>query len=127
MTAKFEAEGAHYDFLARQVRVYFPVRDALVYHKRELVEANERGELPHKRVDGDMSIVGRFQSESVAGDASNVIRDGIVYLSAAHPVLHMRGNVHFYDFGTKRGHDHAHDHKRRYPDGIEDPNKGCYA
>ena len=130
-----ELDGLYYDHVAREVRVYFPIRDAMVYHRRELVEAGEDGELPHESVDGDLAIIGRRYVEgAVHGDASNVIRDNIVHLHQPNQVLHARGNVHIYDFGKKLGHEHDHDHghehkhgpQRRYNDHIWDKNYGCY-
>lgn len=95
---------------ARELRVYFPVRDALLYHGRSLVEVNERGELAERALDGDYRVLGRRATADVHGVDTNVIRDGLVLLSTPHAHAYKRAdNVLVYDFGT-RDAQHHHDH-----------------
>lgn len=95
---------------ARELRVYFPVRDALLSHGRSLVEANERGELAERSLDGDLRVLGRRQTDDVHGVPSNVIRDGLVLLSTPHAHAYKRAdNVYVYDFGIRSAHDHHHE------------------
>lgn len=94
-----------------ELRVYFPVRDALLYHGRSLVEANERGELAERSLDGDLRILGRRATDDVHGVPSNVIRDGLVLLSTPWAHTYKRAdNVYVYDFGIRSAHDHHDAH-----------------
>ncbi|KAK3316790.1 hypothetical protein B0H66DRAFT_562195 [Apodospora peruviana] len=100
---------AYYDPVDRQMRVYFPVENALVYHGDELVEANQMGEYEHAMIDGDCKVVGRYQTDKVTGVSANVIKDGIIYLAEPSEVVRKHGNIHVYDFGWRHG-SHSHDH-----------------
>lgn len=104
---------AFYDFAERALRIYFPVRDALVWHADQLVEANAFGEIPHDSVNGDLSVLGRYANDDVHGVPSNTVRDGMILLRAPHKVHRRRGNVHIYDFGTRAAHHHDHAHDKR--------------
>lgn len=95
----------------RELRVYFPVRDALLTHGRSLVEANERGELAERALEGDYRVLGRRATDDVHGVPSNVIRDGLVLLSSPWGHAYKRAdNVYVYDFGVRSAHDHHDAH-----------------
>lgn len=95
----------------RELRVYFPVRDALLTHGRSLVEANERGELAERALEGDCRVLGRRATDDVHGVPSNVIRDGLVLLSSPWGHAYKRAdNVYVYDFGVRSAHDHHDAH-----------------
>lgn len=96
---------------ARELRVYFPVRDALLSHGRRVVEASARGELPERALDGDYRVLGRRATPDVHGVPANVVRDGLVLLATPHAHAYRRAdNVLVYDFGTRSALDHHHDH-----------------
>lgn len=103
---------AFYDFTERALRIYFPVRDALLWHSNKLVEANDYGEISHDTVDGDLAVLGRYANDHVHGVETNVIRDGMILLRSPNQVIRKRGNVHVYDFGIRESHDHAKHSKR---------------
>jgi hypothetical protein len=118
-----------YDPANRELRIYFPVENALVEHGDKMVEANELGEFEMDQLDGDYAVIGRYQTDHVRGVDANIIKDGVIYL--AEKVLpHRRiGNVFVYDFGYKDLHDHDdHDHdlaKRQGCENLECPSQGC--
>jgi hypothetical protein len=119
---------AYYDPVERTMRIYFPVENALVYHKGELTEANHLGEYPHSMIDGDCAVVGRYQTSHVTGVPANRIENGVIYLSEPSPVLRKHGNVHVYDFGWRHGmhhHDEDHEHHGLSARGDEDGGT-CY-
>lgn len=101
---------AFWDAAARELRVYFPVRDALLPHGRGFVEANERGELEERAVSGDFRVLGRRQTDDVHGVPANMVRDGFVLLATPHAHAYKRAdNVYVYDFGVRAVDHHAHD------------------
>lgn len=102
--------GHYWDAEKREHRRYFPVADAMVWHGRSLIEANEMGEFERDVIDGDMHVLGRRQTEHIHGVDHNVIRDGIVMLHTPRKPVRSYGNVHVYDFGEREPHDHEHDH-----------------
>lgn len=99
-----------WDDAERTLRVYFPVRDALLSHGRGVVEANAAGELPHAQLD-DYRVLGRRATDDVHGVDANVVRDGLVLLASPVAPVYNRDNVRVYDFGTRDAH-HDHQEKR---------------
>jgi hypothetical protein len=121
---KFESH--FYDEANREIRIYFPVENALVEHSGSIIEANELGEFKLESVQGDYAILGRYQTPHVRGVDGNIIKDGIIYL--ADKVLPHRqlGNVFVYDFGYKDLHDHDHEHELgKRCESLLCPSKGC--
>ncbi|KAB8076107.1 hypothetical protein BDV29DRAFT_200473 [Aspergillus leporis] len=103
-----------YDQGSGTLRAYFPVEGALVEHDGQHLEANSLGELGITKINGDHSVLGRRQTDSITGVEGNIIKDGIIYLENA-PKPHTRyGKVLVYDFGKKvvLGHDHGGHSKR---------------
>jgi hypothetical protein len=119
---KFESH--FYDQANREIRIYFPVENALVEHEGKMIEANELGEFEMDTVDGDYAVLGRYQTDHVRGVDGNIIKDGVIFLAdKVHP--HRRlGNVYVYDFGYKDLHDHDHDLGKRC-ESIWCKSKGC--
>jgi len=121
-----EFDSHFYDEVNREIRIYFPVQNALVEHGGQLTEANELGEFALDTLDSDYAVLGRYQTDHVRGVDGNIIKDGIIYLAdKVHP--HRRlGNVFVYDFGYKdlHDHDHDHDHQKRC-ENLLCPSKGC--
>ncbi|KAL0939743.1 uncharacterized protein CTRU02_206353 [Colletotrichum truncatum] len=117
---------AYHDPHESTMRVYFPVENALMYHAGSLVEANTFGEHPHPVLDGDLAVVGRYQTAHVTGVKGNVVRDGVIYLSEpAYPVRRYGAdsNILVYDFGWREGahaHGHGHDHDHDHDDHDND-------
>lgn len=107
---------AYYEPYERAVRLYFPVKNALVYHGDDLVEASHLGEYPaHDRLHGDCRVVGRYQTDQVHGTAGNRVEGGVVYLGEPEAPVRAYGdpgNVLMYDFGWREG-PHAHGHGKR--------------
>ncbi|KAL1655392.1 hypothetical protein SLS61_001855 [Didymella pomorum] len=122
-----QLERHFYDAASRELRIYFPVENALVEHGSHMIEANELGEFEMDRLDGDYAVVGRYQTDHVHGVDANIIKDGVIYLSE-RVLPHRRiGNVFVYDFGYKDVHDHDdHDHgMAKRCENIECPSQGC--
>jgi hypothetical protein len=119
---KFESH--FYDEAKQEIRIYFPVENALVEHAGSMIEANELGEFELDSVDGDYAVLGRYQTPHVRGVDGNIIKDGVIYL--ADKVLPHRqlGNVFVYDFGYKDLHDHDHDLGKRC-ESLLCPSQGC--
>lgn len=117
-----------YDAASQELRIYFPVENALVEHGSHMIEANELGEFEIDRLDGDYAVVGRYQTDHVRGVDGNIIKDGVIYLSE-RVLPHRRvGNVFVYDFGYKDLHDHDDDHDHgleKRCENVECPSKGC--
>jgi hypothetical protein len=121
-----------YDAASRELRIYFPVENALVEHGSQMIEANELGEFEMDRLDSDYAVVGRYQTDHVRGVDANIIKDGVIYLSE-RVLPHRRvGNVFVYDFGYKDLHDHDDDHDHDHSHGVakrcenvECPSQGC--
>lgn len=120
-----------YDAASRELRIYFPVENALVEHGNSMIEANELGEFEMDRLDSDYAVVGRYQTDHVRGVDANIIKDGIIYLSE-RVLPHRRvGNVFVYDFGYKDLHDHDHDDDEhshsvaKRCENVECPSQGC--
>lgn len=118
-----------YDPANRELRVYFPVENALVEHGGKLLEANELGEFQMDRLDGDYAVLGRYQTDHVRGVDANIIKDGVIYLSEKVLPHRRIGNVFVYDFGYKDLHDHDHDGDsslgKRGCEKVECPSQGC--
>ncbi|KAF3038955.1 hypothetical protein E8E11_007353 [Didymella keratinophila] len=116
-----------YDAASRELRIYFPVENALVEHGSHMIEANELGEFEMDWLDGDYAVVGRYQTDHVHGVDTNIVKDGVIYLSE-RVLPHRRvGNVFVYDFGYKDVHDHddhSHDVAKRC-ENVECPSQGC--
>ncbi|KAM7211406.1 hypothetical protein V8F06_013206 [Rhypophila decipiens] len=105
---------AYFDPLEKTMRVYFPVENALVQHGDKLIEANHMGEYEHASIDGDCTVVGRYQTDKVTGVPANIVSNGIIYLAEPAPVMRKHDNIHVYDFGWRHGgHDHSHGHSKR--------------
>lgn len=122
-----QLERHFYDAASRELRIYFPVENALVEHGSHMIEANELGEFEMDWLDGDYAVVGRYQTDHVHGVDANIIKDGVIYLSE-RVLPHRRvGNVFVYDFGYKDVHDHDdHDHgMAKRCENIECPSQGC--
>jgi len=123
--------GRHfYDQANRELRIYFPVENALVQHGGEMIEANELGEFEVDSLDGDYAVLGRYQTDHVRGVDANIIKDGVIYLAEKVKPHNQIGNVFVYDFGYKDLDDHDHDHgddgpKKRGCDSLECPSQGC--
>jgi hypothetical protein len=119
---KFESH--FYDEAKQEIRIYFPVENALVEHGGKMIEANELGEFGMERVDGDYAVLGRYQTDHVRGVVGNIIKNGVIYLAEkVHPHRQL-GNFYVYDFGYKDLHNHDHDLKKRC-ENIWCPSKGC--
>jgi hypothetical protein len=58
---KFESH--FYDEANRELRIYFPVENALVQHRGSLLEASELGEFEMEGLEGDYAVVGRYQTD----------------------------------------------------------------
>jgi hypothetical protein len=56
---KFESH--FYNEANQEIRIYFPVENALVEHGDKMIEANELGEFEMDSVDGDYAVLGRNQ------------------------------------------------------------------
>jgi hypothetical protein len=122
--------GSHiYDPVDTTLRVYFPVRDALIEHDGNLIEANELGEFEVDGVIGDLAILGRKKTPEVHGSHGNIVKDGIIYLADKAYPSHSYGNIHVYDMGFKNlDHDHHsehHSHDKR--EGITYAQGSCLA
>ncbi|KAE8331491.1 hypothetical protein BDV39DRAFT_218771 [Aspergillus sergii] len=103
-----------YDQGSGTLRAYFPVDGALVEHDGQYHEANSLGELDLTKVNGDSSVLGRRQTESITGVEGNIIKDGIIYLEKAAKPQAQYGKVLVYDFGEKIVLDHDHgSHSKR--------------
>ncbi|KAJ4361272.1 hypothetical protein N0V95_002041 [Ascochyta clinopodiicola] len=121
-----------YDAASQELRIYFPVENALVEHGSRMIEANELGEFEMDRLDSDYAVVGRYQTDHVRGVDANIIRDGVIFLSErVLPHRHV-GNVFVYDFGYKNLHDHDRDHDHDHShdlakrcENVECPSQGC--
>lgn len=73
-----EELGRHfYDASRHELRVYFPVENALVEHRGKLLEANELREFELDELDGDYAALGRYQTDAVRGVDANIIRDDL--------------------------------------------------
>ena len=117
---KFEAH--FYDEASMELRLYFPVADALIEHQGTVIEANELGEFDIENVDGDYAVLGRYQTDHVHGVDGNIITDGVIYLADKVYPHRQIGNIYVYDFGYKGLHDHDHLKRDSNPDA---PNNGC--
>jgi hypothetical protein len=129
---EYEKLGRHfYDASNRELRIYFPVENALVKHGGKLLEANELGEFELEDLDGDYAVLGRYQTDSIRGVDANIIKDGVIYLAKKVSPYRRVGNVFMYDFGYKDLDDHDNDHEndddgmRKRCDEIGCPNQGC--
>ncbi len=99
-----------------QMRVYFPVRSAIVDIGDKRLEASEHGSL---KLDSDtglelIRIIGRKQTEKITGVETNVLKDEILFLATPAKVDHIiNSNVLIFDFGEREitsHHDHSHVH-----------------
>ncbi|RHZ56294.1 uncharacterized protein CDV56_108114 [Aspergillus thermomutatus] len=70
-----------HDEASTELRIYFPVARALLEHDGALLEANGLGEFEHQSLHGDYAVLGRRQTEHVRGVASNIVKDGTIYLA----------------------------------------------
>jgi hypothetical protein len=124
---EYQQLGRHfYDAHSRELRIYFPVENALVEHGPHMIEANEMGEFEMDQLDSDYAVVGRYQTDHVHGVEENIIKDGIIYLSERVLPHSRHGNTFVYDFGWKDVHDHDHDHDHaKRCENVECPSKGC--
>ncbi|KAK0738765.1 hypothetical protein B0T18DRAFT_441372 [Schizothecium vesticola] len=123
---KFESH--FYDEANREIRIYFPVENALVEHEGKMIEANELGEFDLDSVDGDYAVLGRYQTDHVRGVDGNIIKDGVIYLAEKVYPHRQLERVFVYDFGYKDLHDHDHDHDHNLHKRCENllcPSKGC--
>lgn len=126
--AKYQEFNSHfYDEASMELRIYFPVADALVEHGGTMISANPMGEFEVESIDGDYAVLGRYQNEHIHGVAGNIIKDGVIYLAEKVSPHRQVGNVYVYDFGYKGLHDHHHDLKARGDSNPEAPNNGCVA
>jgi hypothetical protein len=124
--AEYQKFDAHfYDEASMELRIYFPVADALVEHGGTMMEANQMGEFEVDSLDGDYAVLGRYQTDRVHGVDGNIIKDGVIYLAQKVSPHRQVGNVFVYDFGYKDLHDHRHDLKTRQDSNPDAPNNGC--
>jgi hypothetical protein len=110
-----------YDPLTESLRIYFPVEGAMIEHDSAVVEANHLGELDLDQVNGDVSVIGRKQTDHIHGVDGNIIKDGVIYLAEKNHPKHRIGKVFVYDFGQKT----LHSHGTANLDKREDRNQGC--
>jgi len=103
----------HYDPETGDLRVYFPVRGAVVSTGDQRLEASEHGGLSLTS-EGDLNslqVFGRRQTTRVTGGPST-IEDGVILLRAPVPVEHLAGDdLPVFDFGERQiggHHDHGH-------------------
>lgn len=99
-----------YDSYAAELRIYFPVKSALLDHDGSMVEANHLGEFEYDALNGNYAILGRRQTPEVHGTASNIIRDGTIFLTRQNHPIRQIGNTRIYDFGRRSLDDHHHAH-----------------
>ena len=109
------------------MRVYFPVKGALVEHCNGVTEATHLGELQLVRGDIEsLAVIGRMQSDDIRGVDHNIIKDGIIYLSEKKLPHHRFDDVFVFEFGEKIFHDHSQLDKRDDPEvGDLGPTVAC--
>jgi hypothetical protein len=124
--AEYQEFNSHfYDEASMELRIYFPVADALVEHGGSMISANPMGEFEVEDIHGDYAVLGRYQNEYVHGVSGNIIKDGVIYLAEKVSPHRQVGNVYVYDFGYKDLHDHHYDLKPRGDSNPDAPNNGC--
>lgn len=111
--AQFDSITNHrYDPETGEMRVYFPVRSAVVAREGRRFEASSHGSLS---VEGDVDpgalrVIGRRQTAEITGVATNTLEDGILLLASPVEVDHiLDGDVLVFDFGERELSGH-HDH-----------------
>lgn len=128
----------YYDPKIGEMRVYFPVREAIVKIGGSQSEASEYGILKFDTAGNLGSIdpasfvvIGRRQTDKVRGTAGNIIKDGTIFLAAPVNVHHIvDDNFLIFDFGERKltnHHDHAMSDGSEEPGGAPMAPVGCMA